>query len=86
MAGFMEATTSWWLFDGAIVSSGEERGGTFITALYDGAERSRILFVVSLFCAWANVVCSNDVRSSIPARSLFCKQTTTYNGIWGITP
>ena len=83
MAGFMEATTSWSLCDGAIVSSGEERGGAFITALYDGAERSRVLFVVSLPCAWANGMCSKDVRSSKPARSLFCKQTTTYIGNMG---
>ena len=75
----MEATTSWSLYDGAIVSSGEERGGAFITALYDGAERSRFLFVVSLSCAWDNGMCSKDVRSSKPARSFFfCKQTTTY--------
>ena len=53
-------------------------GVEFITALYDGAVSSRVLVVVSLSCAWANVRCFRGVRSSKPARSLFCGQTTTY--------
>ena len=30
----MEATTLWWLCDGAIVSGGEKRGGAFVIDLH----------------------------------------------------
>ena len=47
MAGFMEATTSWSLCDGAIVSSGEERGGRFVIVLHDDVVVEGFFTVVS---------------------------------------